>query len=144
MRGLALQAWIHSILKLNLVPRPYPPHCFTTITNYHIMPIVCFPAEEKSNRISDSGPFTARIISQYLTLLLQCPACCLTAYFVVTSPFKRILAKFSGSTGGPSSSCEMIILHNNSHGGMDLFTIPSPILDMQPHTCESEAGADSC
>ena len=50
----------------------------------------------------------------------------------------------SALTGGPSSSCEMIILHNNSHGGMDLFTIPSPILDMQPHTRESEAGADSC
>ena len=48
------------MLKLNLVHRLCPPHCFTLIKNYYVAPIVYFPAEEKPNRISDSGPFTAR------------------------------------------------------------------------------------
>ena len=41
--------------------------------------------------------------------------------------FRSPLMKALDSTGGPSSSCEMIILRNNSHGGiirvcMGIFT----------------------
>ena len=40
---------------------------------------------------------------------------------------KNSFVKATGTTGGPSSSCEMIILRNNSHGGiirvcMGIFT----------------------
>ena len=45
------------LTKLNLVPRLCPPHCFTPIKSCNGTPIVHFPAEEKPNRISDSGPF---------------------------------------------------------------------------------------
>ena len=47
--------------KLNLVPGLRPPHSFTPIKNCQVAPIVHFPAEQKPNRISDSGPFTTRI-----------------------------------------------------------------------------------
>ena len=32
--------------------------------------------------------------------------------------FFRECEKYAKDTGGPSSSCEMIILHNNSYGGI--------------------------
>ena len=42
-------------------------------------------------------------------------------------PSMRMIRKAEEATGGPSSSCEMIILRNNSHGGiirvcMEIFT----------------------
>ena len=45
----------------------------------------------------------------------------------VTSRWIRVNSTTSPTTGGPSSSCEMIILRNNSHGGiirvcMGIFT----------------------
>ena len=48
MRSPAFQAWIHSMPKFNLVSRLCLPHCFTPIKNYHVAPIVHFPAEEKT------------------------------------------------------------------------------------------------
>ena len=33
-------------------------------------------------------------------------------------PSMRMIRKAEEATGGPSSSCEMIILRNNSHGGI--------------------------
>ena len=41
--------------------------------------------------------------------------------------FKELFESSKSTTGGPSSSCEMIILRNNSHGGiirvcMGIFT----------------------
>ena len=44
-------------------------------------------------------------------------------------PSMRMIRKAEEATGGPSSSCEMIILRNNSHGGiirvcMEIFTTP--------------------
>ena len=62
MRGPALQAWIHSMPKLNLGPRLCPPHCFTPIKNCQVVPIVHFLAVEKPNQVSDLGPITERMI----------------------------------------------------------------------------------
>ena len=69
MRSPAFQAWIHSMPKFNLVSRLCLPHCFTPIKNYHVAPIVHFPAEEKPNRIFYSDPFTARINIMYFAIL---------------------------------------------------------------------------
>ena len=69
MRSPAFQAWIHSMPKFNLVSRLCLPHCFTPIKNYHVAPIVHFPAEEKPNRIFYSDPFTARINIMHFAIL---------------------------------------------------------------------------
>ena len=55
--------------KFNLVSRLCLPHCFTPIKNYHVAPIVHFPAEEKPNRIFYSDPFTARINIMHFAIL---------------------------------------------------------------------------
>ena len=35
-------------------------------------------------------------------------------------------------------------LHKQFYTEIDLFTVPSTMLDMQPHTHENDAGVDSC
>ena len=62
MRDPALQAWIHSMPKLNLGHRLCPPHCFTPIKTCQVVPIVHFLAVEKPNQVSDLGPITERMI----------------------------------------------------------------------------------